>query len=194
MKPGQTFTTTLQNGADSEAIYWGHTEDGGILATWCSRHLTQHGFKPEEGPKDSSDPFVIYASDEHAIRLAGWVDGPYTAELEPGMTWVTADYRSSGHIIAVEVDEYHARDEAYNGVEVMTATHLDTLRRALADRAREGRQEPKGAGQPQIGEPVKATLPTAALAKIDAAIGRGLYRSRSQAVRRLVLDALDGLA
>jgi hypothetical protein len=48
----------------------------------------------------------------------------------------------------------------------------------------------RGPGQPQIGEAVKATIATADLALIDAAIARGEYRSRSEAVRSLVAKAL----
>lgn len=51
--------------------------------------------------------------------------------------------------------------------------------------------ERRGPGQPQIGEAVKATITTADLALIDAAIARGEFRTRSEAVRRLVSTALS---
>ena len=37
---------------------------------------------------------------------------------------------------------------------------------------------------------MKSTLPDAALARIDALIEQGVYRTRSQAVRQIVMDSL----
>jgi hypothetical protein len=48
----------------------------------------------------------------------------------------------------------------------------------------------RGPGQPQIGTPIKATIASDDLAAIDAAIERGEYRSRSEAVRLLVAEGL----
>ena len=193
MDAGQTFTTTLSGGGDGEMIYWGAAEDGGWLVTWASRHMD--GFKPDEGPKDSSEPFVIYSFDEVAVRDAyrHHPDGepaPYTTPLHDGLRWITKTDQRTGHIIKLGVDRYVARDETGNGVPVMAAEHAGRVKKLAEWREREGRREPTGPGQPQIGSQVKSTLPDAALARIDALITQGVYRTRSQAVRQIVMDSL----
>lgn len=197
MDAGQTFTTTLAGGSDGEMIYWGQAEDGGWLVTWATRH-SQY-FTPEEGPKDSGEPFVIYSRGELAVRDAYRpshipphpdAGKPYATPLTEGEWWVTKTDTRTGQVTGLEVDRYVARDEAYNGVPVMTAAHSRRVMELARWREREGRREPAGPGQPQIGAQVKSTLPDMALDRIDAMIEQGRYRTRSQAVRQIVMDSL----
>lgn len=189
MDAGQTFTSTLAGGGDAEMIYWGQAEDGGWLVTWASRHMD--GFTPSEGPKDASEPFVIYDAGEVAARnLFPRPDAPYMTHLVPGARWVTQTDRRTGVVIEMGVGAYMARDEAYNGIAVMADGHARRVLELAKWRDREGRREPQGPGQPQIGAQVKTTLPSEALTAIDSGIAQGTYRTRSQAVRRIVMEAL----
>jgi hypothetical protein len=51
-------------------------------------------------------------------------------------------------------------------------------------------EEERGPGQPQIGTPVKATITNADLDQIDERITRGEWKTRSEAIRDLVSQAL----
>jgi hypothetical protein len=108
---GDAFTVLVFGGPQAEMICWGRTDDGHLIATWAMRGLGP--FRPEEGPKDASEPFLL-------------TPGPFQAGNVEGVTWRRDDDATRGIFVATS-GRYEARDERHNGVSVMTAQHRARL-------------------------------------------------------------------
>ena len=149
-----------------------------------------------------------YATDERdyfaAPTLEGWFDlelatswdGNNNISLATGSQWDHERlYRTKGGRWVLNWwSQWEGRKETYRFIDPDTAQAWLIENEYSAEAIKEilgvELEAERGPGQPQIGTPIKATIATADLAWIDAAIERGEYRTRSEAIRSLVSKAL----